>query len=146
MTFLEKQLLQLDTFPASALYRAAIGFSVPLLMSRACEVRCADWFLVIFFILVFLILRIGPVILRKAIPFSDEALSIWFSRRQIAKKYDSYQWRKLFWIGFGLVMYMLYSHHISPSWVCISSISILCGAIGAIRWRTLQRKRCLVIP
>ena len=46
-------------------------------------------------------LRVVPAIARRPFHFGRHA-GEWFTRRRIAKKYDSYQWRKLLWIGIGL--------------------------------------------
>ncbi len=63
------------------------------------------WIDLVLFLALLIGLRVVPAVLRELLPFSAEAKQIWFDRRQIAKRYDSYQWQKLFWVGLGLLPY-----------------------------------------
>jgi len=81
-------------------------------------------------------LRIVPVFLRKLLPLSAEVKTIWAERRQLAKRYDSFQWQKLFFIGLGLAGYTLFSRALFPSTVAVSGFCVLFGAIGLVRWYT----------
>ena len=69
----------------------------------------SDWTLVPFLLLVLLLLRVVPAVVRKVVPFSAELREAWSVRRRTAKLYDSYQWRKLMWIGAGLALYVAVS-------------------------------------
>ena len=102
----ERTLLLLDQSPCGELYRIAIGyFLVPLSSSSSSasvhpELTLACWFLG-----VLLALRLVPVVIRKILPFPERVVAVWAERRQIAKRFDSYQWRKLVWFGIGLSAY-----------------------------------------
>jgi hypothetical protein len=79
-------------------------------------------------------LRFAPVFIRRVLPLSPEVKTIWSERRQIAKRYDSFQWQKLFFTGIGLCCYMLLSRELLPSTIAVSGFCVLFGAIGLVRW------------
>lgn len=56
-------------------------------------------------------LRLVPAVLRRIFPFSSEAKDLWFQRRNLGKRYDSYQWQKLFWLGLGMLPYAFRRGH-----------------------------------
>ena len=56
------------------------------------------------------LLRLVPAALRRLLPFSTETQDVWRERRRLGKRYDSYQWRKLLWIGLGISLNVLFSH------------------------------------
>ena len=66
----------------------------------------SGWMLVPFLLLVLLLLRVVLAVVRKVVPFSPELQEAWSERRRMAKLYDSYQWRKMLWIGAGLALYI----------------------------------------
>jgi hypothetical protein len=76
-----------------------------------------------------------PAILRKILPFSAAARTVWAERRQMAKRVDSYQWRKLFWIGMGLGLFTLQSGHRFPALLGLTFGCLAAGAIGLATWR-----------
>jgi hypothetical protein len=63
---------------------------------------------------------------------------VWAQRRQLAKRYDSYQWRKLFWIGCGLGQYILVSGDFQTPRILVCSVCLVTGALGQIRWRWIH--------
>ena len=63
---------------------------------------------------------------------------MWWNRRQLAKRYDSYQWRKLFWIGAGMAIYMVAYRDFSFLRATVSGLCALAGAIGLVRWNVLR--------
>jgi hypothetical protein len=136
--FVEKLLQGLDEGLPGALFRLGVGFATIPAVHRLFGIRDLDWALVLGLFAVLFLLRVVPAIIRKIIPFSQEVRVIWWKRRQLAKRYDSYQWRKLFWIGAGMAIYMVAYRDVSFSHATVSSVCILAGAIGLVRWRVLR--------
>ena len=83
----------------------ALGLCIPPAFRALSGDADRIWIDLALFLALLIGLRVGPAVLRKVLPFSAEAKQIWLDRRQIAKKYDSYQWQKLFWVGLGLLPY-----------------------------------------
>ena len=114
-----------------------IGFMTLPVLSRLWGQDDPGWTLVPFLFLIFLMLRVIPALVRRLVPFSDTARAIWAERRQMAKRYDSYQWQKLFWMGIGLALYTVLSYQSLTSRIAVSSICVLSGAFGLARWRKI---------
>ena len=135
---IEKALLKVDDGVIGALYRAAIGFAAPPAMSFLLGDGVSDWTLIPFLLAILLLLRAVPAVVRELVPFGDEVLRIWAERRRTAKRYDSYQWRKLLWIGVGLTLNMAASGRLSTALIVVSSICLVGGAAGTAMWYLLQ--------
>ncbi len=142
MKSVERLLVGLETRPWDLLYRAGIGFATLFLASRPWIVSGSDsgWVLVPVLLAVLLALRVIPVVMRKLVPFSKSAQEVWVQRRTIAKRYDSYQWQKLFGFGIGLALYTVLSGQLSTARIAVSTACLLCGALGMIRWRQMSRQ------
>src|ERR1700722_6836352 len=104
---LERWLVRLEDRPWEGVYRVVIGFLTIPASSALLGAHGSGWSLTACFLAVLFTLRLGPAVLRKLVPFSGAVLAVWAKRRQIAKRYDSYQWKKLFWIGIGLTVYVV---------------------------------------
>src|SRR5689334_371589 len=111
---MDRFLLNLDEAPFGAVYRALIGFATIPAMRLLFGGDGSDWKLAPFLLFVLLMLRTGLAIVRKVVPFSAELQEAWFVRRRTAKLYDSYQWRKLVWIGAGLACFLAVSGRYGP--------------------------------
>jgi hypothetical protein len=83
-----------------------VGVVMLPLFSRLSGGNTSDWWLIVWFVGALFALRLIPAVLRKILPFSPETKAVWYKRRQDAKRYDSYQWKKLLWIGIGLAGYV----------------------------------------
>jgi hypothetical protein len=131
----ERILLLLDQFPCGAVYRIAIGYVlVPLSSTFPVSVH-PGWNLASWFLGVLLALRLVPVVVRKVLPFSERVTAVWVQRRQIAKRFDSYQWRKLVWFGVGLSTYAIASRQIDGPGAVLALFCLAGGALGALAWR-----------
>jgi hypothetical protein len=137
----EKLVVGLDVSPFGAIYRTAIGFLALPALSHVVGENHEDGALVPFLLAALLMLRVAPVLLRRIMPFSDWAQRIWAERRQLGKRYDSYQWRKLLWVGMGLALYTVLSGEVTTMRVAVSSTCILVGALGLARWRLVVGPR-----
>ena len=134
----EKLLVGIDSGPFGALYRVAIGLAAIPAMSWLCGNQGSDWILALFVLTILVLLRVLPAIVRMLVSFSDPVRGIWAGRRQMAKRYDSYQWQKLFWIGAGLALYTTVSGQFWRSRIVVSSICLITGALGMLRWRAVS--------
>jgi len=134
MTTLDKVLVSIDRRPFDGLLRALIGFvAIPVLSFLRLDIR-SNFTLIIGLLSLLLSLRIVPVFLRKLLPLSSEVKAVWSERRQVAKRYDSFQWQKLFYVGIGLACYMLVSRELQTSSIAVSAFCVLFGAIGIVSW------------
>ena len=130
-------------FRFDTLYRTMLGFvAVPVLVHTVGEQR-ADWALVPFVLAGLLILRIVPILLRRLLPFKQATQRAWAERRQLGRRYDSYQWRKLLLVGIGLALYALFSGETTAVRIAISSTCLLSGALGLAWWRLKAAPRHL---
>jgi hypothetical protein len=132
----ESEILQFET-----LYRLALGFFAVPLLSHTVGNQRADWALVPLLLAALLLLRIVPLLLRKLLPFARATQLVWAERRQLGKRYDSYQWQKLLWVGVGLALYMLQSGDTTATRLTVSSICLLTGALGLAWWRLAAAPR-----
>jgi hypothetical protein len=126
-----------DVWPA--LSRVAAGFLVVPLFSRLTNGDTSASHLWLFFLAVLAALKVVPAVLRKLMPVSQETKAHWFKLRVIAKRYDSYQWRKLLWIGLGLVAYAVVRGGVSPAQGLLGAVSIVAGSLGEYAWRRALR-------
>ncbi len=134
MTTLDKVLVSIDRSPFDGVLRAVIGFvTVPVLSVLRRDVHSVRT-LIIGLLSLLLSLRIAPVFLRKVLPLSSEVKAVWAERRQVAKRYDSFQWQKLFFVGIGLTCYMLVSKDLPTLSLAISGFCVLSGAIAMVIW------------
>ena len=130
-------LLNLDEGAFGALYRVLIGFTTIPVMRLLLGSDGSDWTLISFLLLVLLLLRVVPAVVRKVVPFSAELREAWSVRRRKAKLYDSYQWRKLMWIGAGLALYVAVSGRHWPVQIALSMFCLIAGAGATVRWRAV---------
>ncbi len=140
MTILDRALISIDRSPLDAVLRTLLGFvCIPLLSSLHQDAH-SGWILTIGVLLLMFSLRIVPAVVRRLLPPSPEVKAVWAERRQIAKRYDCFQWQKLFFIGLGLACYMLVSRELSMPTIAVSSFCVVFGAIGVVRWYTQVSK------
>jgi len=136
----DRLLIGVGTAPWDPLCRVVVGFLIIPAMSLLWGEDRPAWGLVPFLLGVLLMLRVLPMIIRKLVPFSDTVLGVWAERRHIAKRYDSYQWQKLFWIGIGLASYTILSAQFSRPRIVVVSICVVCGALGLMRWHAVAAR------
>jgi hypothetical protein len=141
MKFLERFLIGLDSWPWSAISRMALGLSIlPIFRALAAD-RDSVWTFSALFIGLLVLLRVVPAVLRRVLPFSGEAKKLWAERRNIAKRHDSYQWQKLFWIGLGLLPYALISDGLRNGELAVTLFCLIGGSAGLLFWRRVDATR-----
>lgn len=134
---IDKFLLSLDEGTFGALYRVLIGYTSIPVMRLLLGSDGFHWTLIPFMLLVLMLLRVIPAVVRKVVPFSADLREAWSVRRRTAKLYDSYQWRKLMWIGAGLALYLAVAVQYRPVPIALSMFCLITGAAATIRWRAV---------
>ena len=124
----DKFLLSLDEGAFGALYRVLIGFTTIPAMRLLLGSDGSDWTLVPFLLLVLLLLRVGFGRSSQSGAVFRGLQEAWSVRRRTAKLYDSYQWRKLMWIGAGLGLYVAVSGRYGPVQIALSVFCLITGA------------------
>ena len=132
---MERLIVGIDAPPAEGIYRVAIGFLVVPVLSYVVRDDDVDAALVPFLFATLLMLRVGPALVRRLVPFSEWAQRTWADRRELAKRYDSYQWQKLLWVGIGLAIHAAVSGGITLPRALICSTFMLSGAFAFARFR-----------
>ena len=138
MKFLERFLINLDSWPWSAVSRVALGFSIPPVFRSLSGDRDWVWGSLALFIGFLIVLRLTPVVMRRVLPFSVEAKKLWAVRRNIARWHDSYQWQKLFWIGLGLLPYAVMGDGPRNGELVVTFICLIGGGAGLLFWRRVN--------
>jgi len=131
----ERVILCLGQFPWSALWRAGIGFVMLQLFFSFFGSAHNGWNLILWFLSLLLALRLIPAVVRKILPFSPATKAVWLKQRQLAKRFDSYQWQKVFWLGIGFASYMVLSGELSAMGWALTVCCLISGAIGSFIWR-----------
>jgi hypothetical protein len=135
-TAFETFLLGLDGPVGGPLLRGLLGFaltpaSIALLAERITLGRLA---LVVVGVLA--LVRVVFAAARRLLPFPNRVTAQWAERRGLAKRYDSYQWRKLFGVGVGWAAYLVLigptSH--GREFATAAGICLAAGAAGLAWW------------
>jgi hypothetical protein len=139
LTGAERFLARMDDSPWGPLQRVILGFlTVPTVSFLLGRHPSAPVFGASLLALLFA-LRATPALIRKLLPFSTALRDIWTRRRQMAKRYDSYQWRKLFWFGLGLAIRFATSGGGTRGELVLTSGCLVAGAAGMLMWHSLHR-------
>ena len=93
------------------------------------------WVSLILFVGLLIALRVVPAVVRHILPFSAEVKQIWVERRMIAKRHNSYQWQKLFWIGLGLLPYAVIGDGLRNGELVVTFTCMIGGIAGLLCWR-----------
>jgi hypothetical protein len=128
-------LLALDAPPWDTAYRAIIGFSLTPLYARAGGPPSDRWTTLLFLLAVLAAMRVVPGLLRRTLPFPASTRDVWAHRRALAKRFDSYQWRKLLGIGLGWWIYLVSLSTVRHPAQVLASACLIAGVAGAAVWR-----------
>jgi hypothetical protein len=138
LTSLELVLVGIDGRISGAIVRVALGLAMPPLFRASTGGYDPIWGFPVFFVAVLVALRVVPALLRFVLPFSREVKGIWAERRAIAKRYDSYQWQKLFWFGLGLLPHAIIARGGREAELIVTIICLIGGSIGLFVWRRVS--------
>lgn len=141
MNRVEQILVKLEDSPWGAFSRILLGFLIVPVASRLLgEGARTTWLLVVFLMGVLFLVRAVPAVLRSVIPFSQSALNLWGRRRGLGKRFDSYQWKKLFWIGLGMLGQVFRSGEFDTAAATVSTLCVGAGTVGWVAWRTVDAR------
>ena len=130
----ENIILAVDGWPFSALYRMALAFGLFAVWTRLYG-KGGGGMLAAAFLLTLLLLRYIPAVIRRIVPFSSTLKMMWMDRRETGRKYDSYEWRKLFWSGLGFAAYVLYFGDFERPKMALTLACVCAGFAGIIIYR-----------
>jgi hypothetical protein len=125
--------------PWHGVYRVALGFSLIPAFAWWRGDGGPEWHLVPFVLVVLLALRLVPAIVRHVLPFPEDLQTYWLRQRLVAKRFDSYQWRKLLWLGLGVGAYLGFVGRAGGVDALVAVGCLLAGGLGGLRWRRLAR-------
>jgi len=135
---IEQVFLHAEGSPWGEAYRAVLGFLTVPAASFLLGDHVSEFAVGGFLLLMLLSLRVVPAVFRRLLPFSNHAQNIWKWRRRVAKRYDSCQWHKLFWIGLGLSAYHAAS---GRSVIVVTSVVMAIGTTGMVAWHGYNLRR-----
>ena len=139
-TLSQRLLLAFDAPPWCQLWRIGLGYAIVPAWLRLTPPGAPRWTVFPFFVGALLAVRIVPAVIRRLIPFDGAVQATWRERRRLAKRFDSYQWQKLFWIALGLTIHMSLS---ANPFAVVATLTVICavaGASGLVFW-TFRRGR-----
>ena len=139
-------LIKLDEFPVGALIRLAIGYAIAPFGEFLAEPDGIGWRVLPLFVAVLVMMRVLPGLLRKVVTFPPEATAVWVQRRQLAKRFDSYQWRKVLWFGIGMAASAAITEGVEPWTVVLTAASVGAGLLGEITWQARARAVSVAKP
>jgi len=139
MTTLETVIFKIDEWPCQALYRMALGFAIPWICVKLLSQDPAGSGMVAGFVAGLILIRAVPLVLRRVLPFSGELEGLWFQRRMLSKTYDSYQWRKMFWMGVGMTLFGIGFGSFLGAIRWLSVFCLLTGIVGIWMWNRVAR-------
>jgi hypothetical protein len=134
MSRTEQLIVRLDDGAWGAVLRFVFGCLVPPVWLPVARWQGAEWTLFPFFLALLLALRVLPAVARRLVRFSDATRTIWSDRRQLAKRCDSYQWQKLFWIGLGIGSFLAVWGPRSGALPLLAATCVFAGGLGLVVW------------
>lgn len=146
MESLERFIIRLDSWPWSAVSRVAFGLGIPPIFRALSGVSDSILSAFALFIVLLIVLRVGPAVVRRVLPFSAKAKEIWKDRRNIAKVHDSYQWQKLFWIGLGLLPYAVVGDGLRTGELAVTLFCLVGGTAGLLLWSKVNDAPIAAVP
>lgn len=134
MGMLERALINFDVGVSGAVLRIALGFLlVPAL--QVVRPEPVPWTVAASLLAMLFAVKVIAAVGRRVVPATDVVRSHWEWRRNLARYHDSYQWRKLLWIGIGLMMAAAVGRSgTTIQWV-LGGACFLAGAVAEYFWR-----------
>jgi hypothetical protein len=132
---IEKLLIHFDVGPLGAAYRAALGAALVAALGRLAPGAGLGTAIVALLGVLFA-LKAGAAVTRRLARAPAAVRAHWDWRRALARRHDSYQWRKLLWVGAGILAAGAVGG--APAWSRPLGIAcVLCGIAGELSWRRL---------
>jgi hypothetical protein len=131
-------LARLTQMPWNAVYFVPLGYAVMVLFQQMMGSTKSLTGLLAILLGALAALRAGALVLRCCLPFPAALKENWAQQRLLGKRYDSYQWRKLFWVGVGMAVYVSIEHaSVMERWIAVLATGA--GALG--HWFWWRRKK-----
>ena len=139
---LDKVLINFDVGVPGAVLRIALGFLlVPAL--HVLRPTPGPSAVAVSLLAMLFAVKVAAAVGRRVVPATDVVRSHWEWRRNLARYHDSYQWRKLLWIGIGLIMgAALWVPGTRIQWL-LGATCVLAGGAAEVVWR---RQRLSLAP
>lgn len=130
----DKALSGVDVGVPGAVWRIALGlFLVPLLRIAGLDPTLQGVFGALLAIL--FSVKVVAAVARRVIPASSDTKAVWQWRRDAARIYDSFQWRKLLWFGCGLMLgAVVFDFGSRVQWL-VGGTCFVAGAVAEFLWR-----------
>jgi hypothetical protein len=74
--------------------------------------------------------RVLPMVTRRVLPAPSAVRETWAARREKGRRYDSYQWQKLFAVGVGLALYVIVWREYRQAVIVLTLASLTAGLIA----------------
>lgn len=84
-------------------------------------------------------LRVLGALARRTVPVSGTVKTGWAGARLVGKRYDSFQWQKLLWVGVGAAMVALQTPGACPTLLVPSLAYLALGFAGTGIWAWRRR-------
>ena len=121
--------------PGQDALRVLCGFLLVPILSTWPQPEPTFFELLWLFLGCLLSIRVAALGLRRLPLFSPALRAKWSRPRALAKRYDSFQWAKLLWIGVGMAVYVFYAGSIRTPQSALAVLSVGGGGLGAFFWR-----------
>lgn len=133
---LQSILQSLDVGVAGASFRMALGFFfVPAFVALTPDTKPPT--MIAALIGVLFLVKVIAALGRRIVPASELVRTHWEWRRDLARHHDSYQWRKLLWVGVGLLLGAALGFPGLPIQWILGGACVLAGSAAEIFWRRL---------
>ena len=130
----ERFLINFDVGLPGALLRIALGFLlVPAIRGLGLDPGFSTGVCALLAML-FAVKTVAAVA-RRLVPATAVVRAYWQWRRDLARYHDSYQWRKLVWIGIGLVLGAVTENPGTGVQWTLGAVCLLGGGVGEVFWR-----------
>ena len=131
--------------PWFALYLVPAGFLVFPVFHFIFGAHRATWAVALVLFGLLFALRCGTACLRRLMPVSRAVKNAWFETRTLAKRYDSYQCQKLFWVGLGILIYAGLFAGFQDRQMLLAVMCLVFGGAGIARWRSRRGDLCKTV-
>ncbi len=125
--------------PWCAAYLIPTGWLVFPVVQLASGTSDSPWAVGAVLLCLLLGLRLGTALVRPQMPFSPAVQTAWAESRTLCKRYDSYQWQKLLWVGLGICLYAASSARWQTLTIVLAAACLGLGGLGAVVWQRTQK-------
>jgi hypothetical protein len=133
MEMFEKILTNLDVGPSGAAWRVALGLGLVPLVHAAFRGGDLPRAALALGALLFL-LKLFAAVARRLVPATPAVRAHWEWRRELARHHDAYQWRKLIWVGAGVLAGGAALPRAGWEWP-LGAACVAAGAVAEAIWR-----------